>query len=399
MRRRVLQGLIVCWAVLSTCIPVRAEQLPAEDNTVWRQSLQLGLSALLQDELFETSQVGICVYDLTDDVMLYTHEAKQRMRPASTEKIVTAVSALSELGADHRLTTRLYFTGDISGSVLRGDLYAVGGFDPCFGRDDMQLFVQTLRAAGIDSIAGNLCADVSMKDTLKWGLGWCWDDEMPVLTPLLYEGKNNFMEIMGQMLQTAGIGYVGISVSRCPADAVLLEQCGRPLITVLKRMMKESDNLYAESVFYQLAAKDGKPYATREDVIYLIERLIGEMGYEPANYVIADGSGVSLYNYLSAELEVAFLRYAYHRADIFKHLYAVLPIAGVDGTLKNRMKRTVAKGNVHAKTGSLEGVSTLTGYLRASNGHDLAFCIMNQGVSSGKAARDFQDKVCELLCR
>ena len=171
MRKRVLQGLIVCWAVLSTCIPVRAEQLPAEDNTVWRQSLQLGLSALLQDELFETSQVGICVYDLTDDVMLYTHEAKQRMRPASTEKIVTAVSALSELGADHRLTTRLYFTGDISGSVLRGDLYAVGGFDPCFGRDDMQLFVQTLRAAGIDSIAGNLCADVSMKDTLKWGLG------------------------------------------------------------------------------------------------------------------------------------------------------------------------------------------------------------------------------------
>ena len=163
--------------------------------------------------------------------------------------------------------------------------------------------------------------------------------------------------------------------------------------------MKESDNLYAESVFYQLAAQSGKPYASREEALYPIERLIGRMGYDPGHYVVADGSGVSLYNYLSAELEVAFLRYAHHNREVFPALYAALPIAGTDGTLRRRMKKGKARGNVRAKTGTLEGVSTLAGYATARNGHRLAFCIMNQGVASLRAAQAFQDRLCELLCR
>ncbi len=399
MKWTMARTALFCCMLLVVGLPLRAQQEAAYNDSVWAAGLCSGLSFLLQDELFETSQVSLCVYDLTSDTLLYAHQARQRMRPASTEKLVTAITALSALGAEHRVSTCLYFTGDIRGRVLWGDLYAVGGFDPFFGGEDMQAFVRAVRALDVDSVAGNLCADVSMKDTLKWGLGWCWDDEMPVLTPLLHEGKDSFMEVFGQQLRAAGINYTSVRADRCPAGAVLLEQRSRPLVTVMERMMKKSDNLCAESVFYQLAAGGGKPYASREDAVYHVERLIGEMGYEPARYMIADGSGVSLYNYLSAELETAFLRYAYRHDGIFPALYVSLPVAGVDGTLKNRMRQTAAQGNVRAKTGSLAGVSTLAGYARASNGHDLAFCIMNQGVCSGKPARDFQDNICEILCR
>lgn len=365
----------------------------------WVRRLDEGLSVLLQDELFLTTQLGMCIYDLTSDTLLYAHNAKQRMRPASTEKLVTAIAALSELGESHCFTTGLYSTGEVSDRVLQGDLYVVGGFDPRFGKDDMAAFVEGVRAMGIDSVAGDLCADVSMKDTLKWGLGWCWDDDMPVLTPLLYHGEDCFMEKMGEMFRNSGIGYSSVRRARRPDDGRLIVSRSHSMSQILKRMMKDSDNLYAEAMFYQVAAKDGRPYASREDAMFHIEKLIGEMGYDVENYLIADGSGVSLYNYLTPEIELAFLKYAYRHENIFIPLYASLPVAGKDGTLRRRMKEGKACGNVHAKTGTVEGVSTLAGYAWARNGHLIAFCIMNQGISRSAFGRDFQDKVCELLCK
>ena len=370
---------------------------PLGEEASWPVCLRDGLDSLLQDELFLTSQVGLCVYDLTDDTLLYAYQAKQRMRPASTEKLVTAVTALSELGSDYRFATRLFYTGEIRGRVLYGDLYVVGGFDPCFGKEDLLSFGKALKESDVDSIVGKLYADVSMKDTLQWGWGWCWDDDMPVLTPLLYGKKNIFIRAFSEMLHGLGIHHVFGGQARCPQNGVLLAGRTRQLADVLHPMMKESDNLCAEALFYQLAARTGKPYASRKEAMYYIERLIGRLGYDPGKYIVADGSGVSLYNYLTPELEIAFLRYAYRA--IFSPLYIALPIAGVDGTLKKRMRKGKAYGNVRAKTGTLEGVSTLAGYVRSANNHLLAFCIMNQGVERVAAAQDFQDKVCEWLCR
>ena len=114
---------------------------------------------------------------------------------------------------------------------------------------------------------------------------------------------------------------------------------------------------------------------------------------------IADGSGLSLYNYVSAELEVMMLRYAWRNERIFNPLYDALPIAGVDGTLRKRMTGTAAAGNVRAKTGTLFGISSLAGYLTTADGRPLAFAIINQGISTMQAGRAFQDKVCQELCR
>ena len=123
------------------------------------------------------------------------------------------------------------------------------------------------------------------------------------------------------------------------------------------------------------------------------------LGLDPINYTIADGSGLSLYNYVSAEMIVALLRHAYQNREIYDHLYPSLPIAGVDGTLEKRMTKGKAFGNVHAKTGTVSGVSTLAGYCQASNGHTLCFAILNQGLIKASDGREYQDRVCEALCR
>ena len=76
-----------------------------------------------------------------------------------------------------------------------------------------------------------------------------------------------------------------------------------------------------------------------------------------------------------------------------------LPIAGVDGTLEKRMTKGPADGNVRAKTGTLTGISSLAGYCRAANGHQLCFSIINQGVMRNQAGKNFQDRVCQVLCQ
>ena len=128
-------------------------------------------------------------------------------------------------------------------------------------------------------------------------------------------------------------------------------------------------------------------------------QLIRKIGLEPSKYKLADGSGLSLYNYLSAELETMMLRYAFRNDNIKEHLIHSLPIAGVDGTLKKRMKSGCAHANVKAKTGTLTGIISLAGYCKAANGHDLCFSIINNGIMHGNNARNFADKVCNLLCQ
>lgn len=163
-------------------------------------------------------------------------------------------------------------------------------------------------------------------------------------------------------------------------------------------MMKESDNLYAESMLYQLGALSGGT-STAKKALREVKNLIGKSGLDASRYRLADGSGLSLYNYLSAECEVMLLRYAYKKKDIFGTLCQSLPCAGEDGTLRRRMRNSAARGNVRAKTGTLAGIYSLAGYCVSPENHMLAFCIINQGVMHGGNARSFQDRVCDALCR
>ena len=406
-------GWLLMWL---TAVPVQAQDVAGEDETVggtlpadtlvrdslslkWPQSAVHGIDRLLEADMFQTSQVGLMVYDLTADSVIYRHNERQMMRPASTMKLLTAIAAIDRLGGSYQTKTALCYTGHIANRTLEGDIYCVGGMDPLFNADDMSAFVESIRKMGVDTIRGHLYADKSMKDYDLLGEGWCWDDDNPVLTPLIYGRKDQFMERFERELRESGLVVQAFASTAVKPDTAFCI-CARyhTIDQILMRMMKESDNLYAESLFYQLAASGGARPASARHARQYIRRLIDKVGLHGQRYRIADGSGLSLYNYVTAELEVRLLRYAYRYQNIYIHLLPSLPKAGVDGTLEKRMHGTFTKDNVKAKTGTLTGVISLAGYCTAANGHQLCFAILNQGVMRASDARHFQDRVCEVLC-
>ena len=376
------------------------DSIEALGEPAWPGNVAGRIDRLLGNELFNRSQVGLMVYDLTADSAIYCHNERQLLRPASTMKVVTAIAAIDRLGGSFQFKTTLSYTGAIEDGVLNGDVYLVGGFDPRFNSDDMGSFVDGTRRMGIDTIRGRIVADKSMKDADMLGEGWCWDDDNPVLSPLLISRRDVFVKRFVDRLRDEGVVVEADTVAgRQPGGAYEVGTRTHTIDQVLMPMMKESDNLCAEALFYQLGASTGAHPATARDARTVVRRLVEKVGLRPSDYRIADGSGLSLYNYVTAELEVMLLRYAYQNTNIYMHLLPSLPVAGEDGTLRRRMRGTFTSGNVKAKTGSVTAISSLAGYCTAANGHVLCFAIINQGIRRGSEGRAFQDRVCEALCR
>lgn len=390
----------------------------------WEEALQYQLGKMVNGKLFETTQLGMIIWDLDADSCLFRHNERQRMRPASTQKNVTAIAALDLLGGNHQFKTELRYSGKIvqrpalpdtlnltppslnregrggSSSTLSGSLYLVGGMDPLFDETDIKALASAVKALGVDTITGNIYEDRTFKHSDKWGEGWCWDDDNPNLSPLLLGGKDIAAIRLLSELRSLGIVVMGgVGDAAVPAGTIIIGTRTHALDDVLVPMMKRSDNWYAESLFYQLANRLGGKGATVKPARNYIDNLVTRAGADQKLIHVADGSGLSLYNYVTPDMEVKLLRYAWKNSEIIEKFYPSLPIAGVDGTLKNRMKGTKAQGNVHAKTGTVTGVSALAGYCTAANGHHLCFSIINQGIPKAKVGRDFQDEVCSLLCR
>ena len=428
----------------------------------------------------KTSEVGIMIYDLTADSIMYRYQADKLYRPASVEKVVTSVTALTLLGKDHMYQTKLAYKGYIKGDTLKGDLYVVGDLDAEFMEEDMECLTSAVTDMGIKVIDGQLKGDISLIDSVYWGPGWSWDDTpesfQPYISPLMlnrgcmnitaqptelgkaaeilitprsdvyrvhnnsvcfvpsrgnlkmtrnwmsndntimvtgnvsvrrstilnvYDSKKFFLRTLRYQLADKGINIPidSLSYEPCPSDTVGIYTYSRNITEILKQALKESDNLCAESMFFHAAQKfQGSKNLSFKQGQKTIKHFIKEyLGIDERKYRIADGSGVSLYNYISPELLVECLRYAFHYPEIFQPIYSSLPIAGIDGTLKYRMRKGKAFRNVRAKTGSVTGVSSLSGYVKAANGHMFSFAIINQNVLKMSDARHFQDLVCEIL--
>ena len=372
------------------------------DSALAAVPLPQRVADLLDNEIFERTQMGIYVYDLTADTLVFARGERQCMRPASNEKLLTAVAALRSLGGGYLYRTRLYADGAVcdTDSIFRGRVYVRGGFDPLLDGDDLRAFADSLVAAGVTRVSSPVCFDLSFKDDKLLGWGWCWDDDLTPLTPLLFKGKDTFAERFRSALRAAGVQWDGTVEERdTPAGARLLATRTHTIDQVLLPMLKQSDNLMAESLFYQLAAQSGRKGAGRRQAAARVEALICAVGLDPSHYQVADGSGLSLYNYATPELLGRVLCYAYRHEEIYRHLFPALPIAGADGSLRRRMRGSAAAGNVRAKTGTVEGVSTLAGYCTAASGNTLCFAIMNQGIRHTSTGRNFQDRVCRALCR
>ena len=157
---------------------------------LWGQKDFSQIDSLIKQLLPESSEVGISVYDLTAKKPLYDYRAEKLSRPASTMKLLTAITALSRPEADEPFRTEVWHDGVIEHDTLQGNLYVVGGFDPEFDSQAMDSLVKKIISYPFSVINGQVYGDISMKDSLYWGHGWAWDDTpagyQPYLSPLMF---------------------------------------------------------------------------------------------------------------------------------------------------------------------------------------------------------------------
>lgn len=168
------------------------------------------------------------------------------------------------------------------------------------------------------------------------------------------------------------------------------------LSEILKPVLKESQNLYAETLTRTLGfSQAGKgTFAKGKEIV---EDTLEKMGVEKGSYSYADASGLSRLNLASAETLVRILRFM-HQHPYFESFYNALAIAGVDGTLENRFKGTRAQNNLRAKTGTISNVSAISGYLRTHDGEMLAFSmIANNFLVAKDVAEHLQNRSIERL--
>jgi D-alanyl-D-alanine carboxypeptidase/D-alanyl-D-alanine-endopeptidase (penicillin-binding protein 4) len=216
----------------------------------------------------------------------------------------------------------------------------------------------------------------------------------------VYDPPRYFLTLLRERLETSRVLVLGtIDTARVPMNAKLVYTFNRPFGEVIINLNKTSDNLSAEMTLRAMANKYfGKP-ATPENGIKMVDSLITLSGLNYKNYRIVDGSGVSHYNLVSTELLLNVIKYIYNqRPELFTILYNSFPNAGVDGSLGYRMKNTEAFNNLHAKTGTLSGISSLTGYVTAKNKHMLAFsAIIQNYVGSSSRAVKVLDEIGRIL--
>ena len=215
----------------------------------------------------------------------------------------------------------------------------------------------------------------------------------------LVGSDRHFIATLCEKLAARGIEVRNVARNATPATADTLYVCRRSITDVIKEALEESNNLCAEALVYHLGALYGHRPVSHKDGVNIVKGFVEYTLGVTGEYEIADGSGLSLYTYISADIMMQALRHIHSNKLIYNTIETNLPLSGWTGTLKGRMAGTPAERKIRAKTGTVSGICTLAGYAKARNGHTLAFVIFNQGVMKPKLARRWQNKVCELLCR
>ncbi len=417
------------------------------------------------------SNLSLLIEDLTDNKLITEFQSEQLTLPASTQKIITALAAMLELGTDFRYSTTFATDSTITNGILNGDLVATFRGDPTFGRKQLADMINQLKSQGINKISGNLIIDTSVFASHDKASGWSWNNlahcyntppsaaiidrncfhvliksankqlgiakvTIPSSTPvsvtseivtytqqkemkyceldvttydnlryrltgcMLYY-KNPIMlsfaiqdgnEYVGRIIRNAlnnmGIIFNGKVILRTTLvtkkTAILATNKSVPLSELLTIMLKQSDNLIADSLFRTLGnhyyKKPGTWRNGRDAVLHILQ---DKAGIKLDNTVIADGSGLSKDNLISSKMLLQILRYIASNDDVLK-MTAMMPIAGLDGTLRNRKSftGTELEGKIIAKTGSLKGVYNLAGFIISAKGHKIAFVQLLSSYSS-----------------
>ncbi len=208
----------------------------------------------------------------------------------------------------------------------------------------------------------------------------------------IQEPAQHAAALFKHLLEERGIRVAGVARTRHESgDAsgdptVLAEHVSVPLNDAVKLINKISQNLHTEMLLRTVARQNGV-WAKPEDLMKVPADFYTAAGILPEDVIQTDASGLSRHDLVTPRAIEALLSFA-QKQPWFAPYYASLPVAGTDGTLEDRMKNTIAAGRIHAKTGSVEHVRTLSGFAETPGGRRLIFSILsnNQGGKNHEAA-------------
>ena len=429
---RVLTGFAACVA-LSSCATVSHAVRP----TASRDELRTLIDSLTSQPEFRGGFWGVLVVNPRTGDTIYSKNAGKLFMPASNMKIITSSAALTLLGPDYTYKTTFLVDGPVQDSLLDGDLIVIGRGDPTISDNMrgiattvMDALADSIRAHGIRQISGRLVRVGNAFPDSTRGYGWEWDDlgeyyaagvdelifneGMAPTTPRpppdtvrdsAYSGPAKdpataYLNALNDALIRKGITLdAGVLDSILPTPIkmdTLFTFTSLPMRNILPALLKPSQNQIAEILLKTIGLERGG-MGTADSARKIVGQLLLSWGVQPDGFVIRDGSGLSRHDMLTPETIVRVLD-RIQQDTAFAVFYNALPIAGIDGTLQDRMKGTPAEGNVRAKTGSISYARSLSGYVTTADGERLIFSILaNNWVTPSSVVTGIMDRIAVAL--
>jgi serine-type D-Ala-D-Ala carboxypeptidase/endopeptidase (penicillin-binding protein 4) len=384
------------------------------------------ISGIVQ-KLPASTKVGMIIYNpLTQDT-IFQRNAFTSMTPASNTKLFTTAAALSMLGGNFPLYTKL-ITNDlnIKNGIINGDLYIKGYGNSTFTVSDMDMMVKELINKGIRKITGQIIGDDNYFDDVYFRADWIPDEVANVTLPpisaividrnrtVTYKKVRRRMrtystnisdpplyaaKLLREKLVSNGISVGGtFAKGEAPKNTIVFAESKIILRDLISLINKHSDNFLAECLFKTIGAESSKDKGNSFYSTQAIINFLEENGVYLKGSSVVDGSGISRFDQVTPISIVGILEKMYFDIANFDDYYKSLSIAGVDGTLRNRFTGTSAENNLHGKTGTLDGISSLSGYLKTGNGDDLIISmIMEFDKRGNRYHHEVQDHIVKIL--
>lgn len=362
----------------------------------------------------DDSGVGLsgAVLDVATGARLYARRADSPVIPASTMKLLTSAAALQILGPEHTFTTRV-----VSASASR--IVLVGGGDPYLasrtrgGTYPRRSSVADLAKETAAQLRQSRRSTVSLgyDDSLFTGPDWnrtwpnAYRDQVTPLSALwVEEGRvnggspglrqsdpaNTAAQTFAKALRAQGIKVTAVrKATAAKSDRTIAAVSSMPLERIVEQLLLVSDNDAAEVLFRQAAIGAGRSGSFAEGRA-VVERTLRTLGVWHAATSIHDGSGLSRSTRVHADTLVKVLRLAAGpKRPQLRPVVTGLPVAGVEGSLRTRFHDSASAagiGVLHAKTGTLTGVHSLAGVVRARDGSLMVFAFLINDAANGYAA-------------
>lgn len=331
------------------------------------------------------------------------------LTPASAAKLAVSFAALRLLGPGFRFRTEVSGVGQLEGRVWSGDLVLVGYGDPTLTYADIEALARDVAAWGIRRVTGRILGDERHFDTRRDAPGWkpsyVGVESRPLsalsVDDVPFAGANASAAAAASTF-TAALERHGVAVTgkpgtgRAPADGFALAlDLSEPLVAIVRRMNRQSDNFVAEMLLKELGASVARRGSTTAGA-GVVRAALADAGVPVAGVRIADGSGLSLHDRLTARALVAILRVGASDPGIRDAFVTSLSVAGISGTLRDRLDRRPTRGRVIAKTGTTNAASALAGFIRRR----YVFAVIQNGSPVPYwSARAAQDRFVTVLAR